>query len=359
VFALFFTPAPAQGARPDNRMRLALMVGGPFETYAAVFQGLLEGLAERGLIASGDVPAPDRSGDLAPMWAWAHADAGGDRLEFAGDAFYSAGWEQEKRAAVRQRLLDRIRERGDIDCILAFGTWAGQDTATADIDVPVLILSVSNAVEAGIILSPEDSGRDNLLALIEEERYARQIRIFHDSFAFRKLGIVYEETLSGRSSISLAEIERETLSLGAELLHCSDFFDIGDTDAAADRLKNCHERLVRGGADAVYITHNAGLSPGRTADVLAPLTEAFLPTFSQRASAVMRGALMGVSGTYLPDQGRYGASILAAILSGSKPRDLSQRYEGTLGLAVNLETAARIGWNIPLEILAAVDEIYQ
>ena len=50
---------------------------------------------------------------------------------------------------------------------------------------------------------------------------------------------------------------------------------------------------------------------------------------------------------------------MAAIIRGAKPRDLSQIFESSVSLAMNLRMATLIGWNPPLEILAAVDEFYQ
>ena len=82
-------------------------------------------------------------------------------MRFLPDGFYSADWDTGTRETNRTALLERIRERKDVDMLLAFGTWGGQDFADADIDIPVIVASVTNAVEAGIIPSVEDSARDN------------------------------------------------------------------------------------------------------------------------------------------------------------------------------------------------------
>ena len=50
---------------------------------------------------------------------------------------------------------------------------------------------------------------------------------------------------------------------------------------------------------------------------------------------------------------------MAKVINGEKPRNVNQIFEPALGLAINLKMAMLIGWNPPLEILAAVDEIYQ
>ncbi|MDR3074005.1 MAG: ABC transporter substrate-binding protein, partial [Deltaproteobacteria bacterium] len=122
----------------------------------------------------------------------------------------------------------------------------------------------------------------------------------------------------------------------------------------------CHAQLAEQGVDAVYIGYNNGMLPEHIPDLLSPLLKNNVPTFTQEGSAaVAGGVLMSVAHSDLLDEGRFSAAILAEIMNGKKPRSLSQRFESTLSLAVNLRTAAAIGWNIPLEILAAVDEFYQ
>ena len=48
----------------------------------------------------------------------------------------------------------------------------------------------------------------------------------------------------------------------------------------------------------------------------------------------------------------------SAVLGGRKAREVNQIFEPELGLTINLGTAMRIGWDPPLEVLAAVDTIY-
>lgn len=347
-------------AAPRKVWRVAYVEGGPFADYQRVFQGLALGLASRGMIEHGNVPIPSDTESTHAMWDWLTANAGGQNLYFPPDGFYSANWDASRRAEIRREILERIRTKGDIDAILAFGTWAGQDFAAADLDVPVIVSSVTNAVEAGIIPSADDSGRDNLLAVIEPDRYRQQVTLFHDIFHFKRLGIVYEDTPSGRSSIALGDIEQTARELGFELVRCTDVFDVPDLDLASRRLLACHEKLVRDGADAVYLTYNIGMQADSIPQLLAPLATARIPTFSQAGSAeVQRGALLSIAQSNITDQGKFSGEALAAIIQGTAPRILSQKFESMVSLAVNLRMATLIGWNPSLEILAAVDEIYQ
>ena len=162
-------------AHPARKWRGAYIEGGGYTDYQRILAATAKGLAELGVIADGDVPIPEKTDDTRPIWDWLAEHAGGDRLVFLKDGYYSANWDAAQRAANRKALLDRIREKGDVDMILAFGTWSGLDMATADISVPVFSMSVTDAVQAGIAKSLKDSGRDNLHAQIDPERYKRQM----------------------------------------------------------------------------------------------------------------------------------------------------------------------------------------
>jgi ABC-type uncharacterized transport system substrate-binding protein len=357
--ALGETPSRPPQAGEEKTWRLAIVYSGPFKDYQLIFQGMLNGMEEQGLIENGAVPLNGQT-DMDSMWAWAAAHAGGSRLAFVKDALYSYEWDREKRESVKQRLLDRIRDKGDIDCILTFGTWPGQDFAAEDLALPVLVSSVSDAVGAGIIPSPEDSGRDNLWAAVEPGRYELQLRVFHEIFPFSRLGIAYDDTPSGRGIIALPVIEKAAENMGIELVRCTGGLLVADADLAADRLLACHRELAERKADAVYITYTTAMAPRRIPEILAPLIDARIPTFSQVGSEdVAHGALLSIAQTNMPDEGRFSARALAEVLRGKKPRSLSQVYESSVSLAVNLRTAMRIGWNLPMEILSAVDQLYQ
>ena len=68
---------------------------------------------------------------------------------------------------------------------------------------------------------------------------------------------------------------------------------------------------------------------------------------------------MSLAQASFDDIGLFEASAIAEVIAGRKPREVNQIFEPELGLAINLKAAMEIGWNPPLEILAAVDEIYQ
>lgn len=50
---------------------------------------------------------------------------------------------------------------------------------------------------------------------------------------------------------------------------------------------------------------------------------------------------------------------MAQVFNGAKPRQLEQIFEGPPKVAINLKTAQLIGFDPPMVLLGAADEIYK
>lgn len=349
--------ATAQATAP-KKWRAVYVEGGGYTDYQQILAATAQGLAKLGLIKHGDVPIPLGTDDTRPMWDWLAENAGGERIEFLKDGYYSAGWDEKRRDANKKALLRRIRERGDVDMIFAYGTWAGLDMATDEHSVPVFSMSVTDAVQAGIVDSVTDSGLDHVHAQLEPDRYKRQITVFHDIFKFKKLGIPYEDTPEGRSDVALASIEEAAQELGIELVRCTTALNV-QADQSFANLRRCVADLSRT-SDAVYITTNSGVQWNRMKELLQPIIEAGVPSFSQSGIEETKlGVLMSLAQSSFASEGSFGAESVSKVMAGARPRDVGQVFESPLGLAINLKMAMLIGWNPPFEILAAVDAIYQ
>ncbi|MDY0226432.1 MAG: ABC transporter substrate binding protein [Desulfomicrobium apsheronum] len=346
-------------SNPHKKWRVAYVEGGPYTDYQQIFAGTVRGLAKLGLIENGDVPVPKNSESTREMWVWLCANAGGGRMEFLPDGYYSSNWDEKLRVSNKADIMRRIHERGDVDIILAFGTWAGQDMATDEHSVPTFSMSVTDAVDAGIVASAEDSGLDHVHAQVEPGRYERQVAIFHDVFKFRRMGVVYEDTPDGRSSSGIPAVEKAARELGIELVPCTTTLNLPDLDQSFENLQSCVESLSTR-CDAIYLTVNTGMQGHRIRELLQPIIAAGIPSFSQSGPGETKlGVLMSLAQTDFDDVGLFEANAVAKVLDGAKPRDVNQIFEGPLGLAINLKMAMLIGWNPPFEILAAVDEIHQ
>ncbi|MFQ9866128.1 MAG: ABC transporter substrate-binding protein [Bilophila wadsworthia] len=306
-------------AHPEKKWRVAYIEGGGYTDYQRILAATAKGLAELGVIADGDVPIPEKTDDTRPIWDWLAEHAGGDRL-FLKDGYYSANWDAAQRAANRKALLDRIREKGDVDDFrLRHMGRAGHGHSRYFRSV--FSMSVTDAVQAGIAKSLKDSGRDNLHAQIDPERYKRQIAVFHDIFGFKKMGIPYEDTPEGRSDVSLAAIESAADELGIELVRCTTALNVPPDQSFAN-LKQCVSQLAKT-SDAVYLTTNSGMQWNRMRELLQPLIEAGVPSFSQSGIEETKlGVLMSLSQSSFSSGGRFGAEAIVKVMDGIRPRDV-------------------------------------
>ena len=357
-FLLFLLPFLASPASAEEKVWRAIYVeGGPFSNYQKTLAFTARGLERLGLIRNGAVSIPEGSESSKEMWGWLAQNAAG-RIAFLDDGHYSAEWDAQKRIEIRNDILERIRTRGDVDMIIAMGTWSGADMAEKDLGIPVFSMSVTDAVSAGIVASVEDSGKDNVHAQLEPGRFRRQLSMFHEIFKFKRLGVPFEDTPEGRNTAAMDEIERTARELGVELVTASAPLDVPNEEEAFHNLKSCVDKLIPQ-VDALYLTYTS--TPAhRYPALLEPVTAAGKPSFAQAGPQLVEyGVLMSLAQASFADIGRFEAQAIAEVVNGKKAREVDQVFEPELGLAINLKTAMRIGWNPPLEILAAVDEIYQ
>ena len=349
-------PQAALGADQKKNLNVIYVEGGPYVNYQQTLAHTARGLEKNKLILNGRVPIPAKTESAQEMWQWLSEHAGG-RIRFLKDGFYSAGWNADMRKKIREDILTRIRERKDVDMIIAMGTWSGLDMAELDIGIPVFSMSVTDAVAAGIVSSVTDSGKDNVHACLEPGRFRRQLMLFHAIFQFKTLGVPYEDTPDGRSTAAMDEIEQTAAELGFKLVTSTAPLDLPDPEQTFANLSGCISELA-GKADALYLTY-ASIPKRKIPDLIAPAIRADIPTFSQEGPQnVEYGVLMSLAQTDFSDIGKFEADAMAAVAGGKKPREVGMVFEPELGLAVNLKTAMQIGWNPPLEILAAVDVIY-
>ncbi|MGN1038810.1 MAG: ABC transporter substrate-binding protein [Mailhella sp.] len=355
AFLFLFSTGYAQAE--EKIWRVLYVEGGPYSNYQQTLAHTARGLEKLGLISNGQVEIPEHSESTVEMWNWL-ADHAKGRIRFLRDGHYSADWDATARKLLKESIVERVRNRKDVDMIIAMGTWSGLDMASEDLGIPVFSMSVTDAVSAGIVASAEDSGKDNVHAQLEPGRFRRQISMFHEIFRFKKLGVPFEDTPEGRNTAALDEIKKTAEELGIELVLRSAPLDLPDADKALSNLKGCLSQIMEE-ADALYLTYTS-TPPEKIPELMAPVTAKGLPSFSQAGpSLVEYGVLMSLAQANFSDIGQFEADAIAAVIGGKKPREVPQIFEPELGLAINLKTAMYIGWNPPLEILAAVDEIYQ
>ncbi|RJQ60515.1 MAG: ABC transporter substrate-binding protein [Desulfobacteraceae bacterium] len=342
-----------------KKWRVAYYEGGEYISYQQFLEVTINGLMRLGWIENSDIP-PQKGEQTVEFWKWLANKAKSKYLEFVPDAHYSAKWDDKIREKMAAAIIKRVNDKKDIDLIIAMGTWAGQDLANNKHSTPTLAFSVSDAVGAGIIKSIEDSGFDHFHAQVDPTLNERQIRIFHDTVGFKKLGLAYEDTAAGKSYAALDKVEKVSKERGIEIVHAFTKSDVADTRLAEESVKAAFRELVKK-CDAIYVTVQGGVTASSIPELVKITNEAKVPTFSQTGSEEVKyGILMSLSQQEgYKFIGIFNAENMAKVFNGAKPRQLNQIFETPPKIAINIKTAEIIGYNPPVDVMLAADEIYQ
>ncbi|MDL2207796.1 ABC transporter substrate-binding protein [Desulfovibrio sp. OttesenSCG-928-M16] len=348
------------GSAPESRvdarppLRVIYVEGGEYEYYTGSLHGIFAGLQSAGIIRT----LPESTvEDTRLIWRQAAA-LSPEHIRFLPDGYYSAGWDPDQRRRNKEAILTRIREKGDVDLILAMGTWAGVDMATDEHQTPVVVLATSDAYSAGIIKKTTESGRPHVYAVVAPDWLPRQIVFFHKLFRFKRLGLTYDDSEDGRNAVGLNLLVHLSSILDFELVSCADKFDIPDLEASYTRLLACHEKLAKE-TDAMYVTASSALLPQYIPSLVAPFAERGIPTFAQSTpEGVREGILLDIAQSAPESEGRFVAAAIVQILQGVRPDQAQHLFEGDITISLNMDTARKIGWAPPFSLLQALDTLY-
>lgn len=352
----FFPITPVAKAN-GARWRIGYYESGDYDEYSEILRAIATGLEELGWIS---MPAIPQNLGGRELWQFLSRNARSQTIEFVGDAYWKpANFDEASRPGVRQQVGVRLVQKQDIDLVIAMGTWAGQDMTALGAPVPTIVASTSDAVSARIVASAQDSGLENMHARVQPERYQRQLRLFHEIVGFRKLGLVYEDSPSGRSYAAVDAVRQIAMEKGFSVRACDARSSGVSAREATANVLHCYQEL-EGRVDAVYVTVSRGLTPAASAQLGQILREAKIPSFSMLGSEQVRaGLLMSLAQADYSYVGRFHAETIARILNGAKPRQLSQVWVDPAKIALNLETARLIGFEPTVDMLLAADEVYE
>lgn len=357
-------PAAQYSTQPTKkgdgqRWRIGYVESGIYSEYPLTLRAVLGGLEQLGWLQLAQ-PMPEEL-TAQELWQWLSQQSRSDYLEFVADAYWRPGnFDSNQREPMRNSIVQRLEQQNDLDLVIAMGTWAGQDMRAIGPTVPTVVTSTSDALSSGIVDSIQDSGRDNLHARVEPKRYQRQLRLFHDIVPFKNLGIVYEDSDAGRTYVALDAIQEVGNSLGFDVVHCHAQSSNISAEQAIQNALDCYQELAVKHVDAVYISSHQGVTQDSIVDIARILRTASIPSFSMAgAKDVERGVLLSLAQANMSYVGLFHAEVIARIFNGATPRDLNQVWIDPSKIALNLATARIIGFDPPIDILLAADEVYE
>ena len=343
-----------------QKWRLGYLEGGPYVNYQGSLRSTIQSLISMGWIEQSDIPQSTDLEDTRALWTWLSTKAQSRYLEFTEDRYWSSEWKKDKRAQNTAWIRERLHTARDIDLFMSMGTWAGQDMISISDKVAVIVMSCSDPVKANIVKSAKDSGKDNVHAWCDPTKGERRLRLFHDILGFKRLGVVYENTQEGRIYASLSAIEQISEERGFEVVTCEALETGLSVEQCQDNVAACIQKIA-GQIDALAISDHRGLHPKYFPGLIDPLLKKNVPVFTavRGPTLVSRGVLMGIAREdYLP-LGDFYAETIAGVFNGAKPRDLNQIFKEPLKLAINLEAARILGYDIPPNVRAIADILYE
>ena len=274
---------------------------------------------------------------------------------FPDELRLSPGWDAT--ASDFDRLTAMLQDQDDVDLIIAAGTAGVRSVLRTNTGkIPIIGIGMADPIAARIVLSDGDSGIDNFTTIVIPDRWKHMIRVFHDVVQFSRLGIIYPTGEEGKIYAGLEDVQAVAEELGFEVLA---------REIPDENVESCADGinwLAEAGMDAFLIGPLNGfdLEDGDSSYLLSLLNRTHqIPTFARDGSFfVQSGALLGFSTWDFSRDGRNYADKILRVLAGVMPRSLPMRSTIEPLIAVNIQTALEIGFDLPFDVLIVADEIY-
>ncbi|MCG8530908.1 MAG: hypothetical protein MI749_09615 [Desulfovibrionales bacterium] len=315
-------------------LRLGYLEAGPFWTYTESLTALMNALQDPG---------------MASKMNWRNS------VTIPQDARFSPGWGNT--ADLNAAATD-LMSRRDLDLILVAGTDATAAILKANNGkTPIVSFSVADALKSGFVASETDSGVDNFTVRLVPGRYKKMFKVFYDIVGYKRLGIMYHPSESGMYFSNVADARAVAAEEGYELVEYDQLPESEDTTSCQKGL----DFLFAKNIDAYFIGPLLCFDWTKTnvTPLIDRLIEQKVATFAREGTPlVQRGGLMGFSTVSFSERGRFLAERVIQILEGASPRSLSMIDNAIPQISLNLLTAEEIGFNPPLDLLAASDEVF-
>jgi len=355
-------PADPHTKEDGSKYRLAYVDYDEYLPASRQLNYILQGLQEYGWISEGSIPftiEDIEKNNLSTKEMYEQllkADLG-EYIEFAEDAFFYLGYDDENEIA--ESLTKRAGK--DIDMVITFGTSAGIFVKELGLGIPMVDFSATDPVASGIIDSATDgTGNPNVWAQVEASVPLRQLKYYHSLKPFDKLGmIIYgDEIISGVPDVMKAAEE-----IGFSVVKYNISERSRETEEELSEyyalVREEFERMADEDIDAFFFTADLVNDPEYLEEMFEPLYKRKIPIYVlDDVNNVYKGALMIISAYDFENVGRFVANTITLILSGSDASELPCIYTSAPYICLNLDVARKIDYPLNFEFLASCDEIY-
>ena len=237
------------------------------------------------------------------------------------------------------------------DLILVQSLPATRALMQATASIPIVMISVGNPVESGIIADYRKPGGNVTGSSFMANEYAVKLLQLLKEAAPRLRSVAVFTNPSNEAAgpfVKLMRAEAATLGMQAQIIEVT---GIGDFEAAFAAVRSTNTQSILLPPEALIVAKR---------DVIAAFAQAHaLPLVVVGYSRNLPTSGLLAFGPARDEYARLAARYIDQILKGAKPRDLAVEQTTRFGLVINLKAAKALGLTIPQVLLLRADEVIQ
>ncbi|MBF0352100.1 MAG: hypothetical protein HQM11_13795 [SAR324 cluster bacterium] len=345
---------------PPKVYTIAYFESGPLSNYKALLQVIFYGLMEEGWLTRTKIPKLGNPVDTQALWKWASANLSNEKIRFAPDFFYSSQWKEEQKQQEIKKIEALSQSTQKPDLLIVMGPEAALALTNTDPQIPLLVLESPHARNLGIVKGNNFSERDNVFSLDLGAFTAKKVTFFHDLYKFKTMGMIYEDSPTGRISAGLKEIEDVSLEYGFRIVPCHIPNATIHITLAKTKMYDCVLELASKEIQSMYFTEHRGIAIDNIGSLVNILHKQGIPTFSDQGSELVKYGVLMTLEPYRPiELGGIYAKIIIQAIDGVPLRNISQQYDFHEIIALNRAVSETYDFEIPFDVLSIADTIYR
>jgi putative ABC transport system substrate-binding protein len=237
-----------------------------------------------------------------------------------------------------------------VNVIAAFGTPRAKAAQRATKTVPIVAISISDPVKAGLVTSlAHPGGNITGNTILGADIVTKKLQILKDAFpGAARVAYLWNPDNPATAEI-LEDLRKAAPLFGITLISLEARTEV-DFDRAFAQMSSDRPDAVLTTSDPVHQAHMPAIIDFFLKHRIAGLF--------QVREHVVAGGLMSY-GVSLSDLFRMGALYTDKILRGTRPEDLRIAQPVTFEFIINLKTAKAIGLEIPATVIARADEVIE
>jgi putative ABC transport system substrate-binding protein len=235
-----------------------------------------------------------------------------------------------------------------VDIIFTANTPAALAAKKATTSIPIVIVALSDPVEAGLVDSlAHPGGNVTGLTRFSAELSGKRLELLKEAFPRISLvAILWNPDIPG-PTLAFKETQAAANVVGVQL----GSFEV----RTPNDFDRAFSAIIKKRVGALMVLGDA-LTIMQRPKILAFAAKNRLPAIYDRPDDVNEGGLM-FYGVNEPELFRRAAVYVDKILKGAKPADLPVEQPTKFELVINLKTANQIGLTIPPNVLARADRV--